>query len=77
MSDDAQMTARTAMVDAKGMVSRPWFMFFDNIRTKVNILTSRITTSATAGAATALPATPEGYITIKLDGEDYKVPFYK
>lgn len=35
------------------------------------------TTSATAGAASALPATPAGYLTITLaNGTPAKVPYY-
>lgn len=33
-------------------------------------------TSATAGGATALPATPAGYLTLSINGTSYKVPFY-
>lgn len=34
------------------------------------------TTSATAGGATALPATPQGYITVNINGTDRKIPYY-
>lgn len=34
------------------------------------------TTSATGGAATALPALPDGYITIHMDGVNKKIPYY-
>jgi len=35
------------------------------------------TTSATAGGASALPATPAGYLTITLaDGTPAKIPYY-
>lgn len=33
-------------------------------------------TSATAGAASALPATPEGYLVLSINGTPRKVPFY-
>jgi len=33
-------------------------------------------TSATAGAATALPATPAGYLQISLGGTDFKIPYF-
>lgn len=33
-------------------------------------------TSATAGIASALPATPQGYLTIVVDGNAVKVPYY-
>lgn len=32
--------------------------------------------SATAGVASALPATPQGYLTIVVDGNAVKVPYY-
>ena len=35
-----------------------------------------VTTSATAGAATALPPTPEGYLTVSINGTARKVPYY-
>ena len=37
---------------------------------------ANLTTSATAGAATALPATPATYITIVCNGQTLKVPAY-
>ncbi len=41
------------------------------------VLTSPTTaTSATAGAATALPATPAGYLQISLGGTDFKIPYF-
>lgn len=33
-------------------------------------------TVGSAGGASALPATPSGYITIKVQGTNYKVPYY-
>lgn len=33
-------------------------------------------TSATAGTATALPATPAGYVTQMINGKSVKVPYY-
>lgn len=34
------------------------------------------TTSATAGAGTALPATPEGYLYVKVGGMSKKIPYF-
>lgn len=34
------------------------------------------TTSATAGGATALPATPTGYLTVAINGTSRKIPYY-
>ena len=39
-------------------------------------LDAATTTSATAGGASALPATPAGYLTINVAGTDRKMPFY-
>lgn len=42
-----------------------------------DVLTGATTaTSATAGAATALPATPAGYLQIRINGTDYKIPYF-
>jgi len=38
--------------------------------------TGNVTTSATGGAATALPSNPQGYLRIKIDGIAYKIPYY-
>jgi hypothetical protein len=41
--------------------------------------TNTYTTSSTvgsAGGASALPATPSGYITVDINGTDYKIPYY-
>jgi hypothetical protein len=41
------------------------------------VLTAATTsTSATAGAATALPVTPAGYLTISLNGTNFKLPYF-
>lgn len=34
------------------------------------------TTSASAGPGTTLPAAPVGFVTININGTDYKLPFY-
>lgn len=47
----------------------------DSSATHLRINTAN-TTSATAGGATALPATPQGYMTINVNGTDRKVPYY-
>lgn len=38
---------------------------------------SSTSSSATAGAAAALPATPEGYIDIVVGGQPMKLPYYQ
>jgi hypothetical protein len=42
---------------------------------KINFIDSASTVGA-AGGASALPATPSGYILIKVNGTDFKVPYY-
>ena len=34
------------------------------------------TTSATAGTASPLPALPAGYLTVSINGTNYKMPYY-
>jgi hypothetical protein len=34
------------------------------------------TTVGAAGGATALPATPTGYLVVTIDGTEYVVPYY-
>jgi hypothetical protein len=38
--------------------------------------TNLVTTFASAGSAAALPATPQGYWTLQVDGVSRKIPFY-
>lgn len=41
------------------------------------VITAGVTaTSATAGAATALPATPQGYLSISINGTTVKIPYF-
>ncbi len=77
MPDNAYINTRTPMVDQKGMIAQVWYRFIDKIREKANIIDGTSSNSAIAGTAAALPATPEGYMTIILDGTEYKVPYYK
>lgn len=71
------ISSREPIVDGDTKVfSRNWFRFFDAISKKVQILVGSVSTSATAGAATALPVKPAGYITINVNGTNYKVPYY-
>lgn len=42
----------------------------------VNLTNVSAYTSATAGAASALPATPQGYLAMKVQGTSVKVPYY-
>lgn len=50
-----------------------------NINAFANFITNsgaRVSNSATAGAASALPSAPYKYLTIQLDGASYKLPVY-
>jgi hypothetical protein len=42
----------------------------------VNYVTGGTTTVGAAGGASALPATPVGYVTIAVGGTNYKMPYY-
>lgn len=77
-NDNNYINSNTPIVDGRSEIfSRVWFRFFDLIATKCNILAGVFTDSATAGAASPLPATPAGYMTI-IDngGVARKVPYY-
>lgn len=41
------------------------------------VLANTASTVGTAGAATVLPANPEGYLIINIGGTNYKLPYYK
>ena len=62
---------------SKDKITTEWFRFFGKIVDRVKILTGTSTNSAVAGTAAALPALPAGYMTVILDGVEYKVPYYK
>lgn len=64
--------ARVPIGDADGtpvLVAREWLNFLTNANAETS-------TSATAGAASALPATPAGYLTISINGRQFKLPYY-
>jgi hypothetical protein len=77
-----QINASTPVLEMNGgkmvnFFTRGWFRFFDQVQTKIRILDGTNTTSANAGAATALPALPAGYMTIiDTTGVERKVPYY-
>ena len=66
-----------ALTDKNGKVTSVWFRFLRKMADKAQILAGGTTTSAIAGTASALPATPAGYLSITLNGTAYKVPYYK
>lgn len=57
------------------LFSRTWFRFFELIAKKTNILTGDTSSSATGGGAT-LPAQPEKFMSVIVDGKTYKIPLY-
>ena len=50
---------------------RDWFKKLTDYLNK-----PKTATTATAGTASALPATPAGYYQIQIGGVNYKVPYY-
>jgi hypothetical protein len=57
------------MIDQTQRPTRAWQLFF------LNLLNFSSATTATAGSAT-LPAAPEGFIEVTVNGESKKVPYY-
>lgn len=71
------LNARTPILDPKtGLVSREWFKVFEKMGYVVNLINGDLSLTATAGAAAALPATPEKYMAVRIDGVKYKIPLY-
>lgn len=58
---------------------RNWYNFFVLVLARVRMLAGTTSSTATAGAAAALPATPEGYLDFvhPTTGEAIKVAYYK
>jgi hypothetical protein len=79
MVNDALYVSEAApVVDINtGKITQSWFRFIRKLADKAQILNGNTTTSAVAGSASALPATPAGYLSITIDGAPYKVPYYK
>ncbi len=50
--------------------TRAWIQFF------LNLMNNTSSPTATAGTAT-LPANPAGFMNVTVDGQSYKVPYYK
>lgn len=46
------------------------------VSTKLALTSHTTSTSASAGGASALPATPTGYVTVSVNGADKKIPYY-
>lgn len=64
--------ATVPMVDPKtGLPNPDWYKFLERLP-----IAGEVATSATAGAADALPATPSGYHTQIINGAPKKVAHY-
>lgn len=63
---------RVPIVDKDGLVSREWYLLLERDQ---HIGAPSLTVGA-AGAAAALPATPSGYLTVTVNGEQKLMPFY-
>jgi hypothetical protein len=64
-----QRIPNNPIADQTGRPTRAWQLFF------LNLLNFSSATTATAGSAT-LPAAPEGFIEVTVNGESKKVPYY-
>ena len=64
-----QRLPSSQMIDQSLRPTRAWQLFF------LNLLNFSSATTATAGSAT-LPAAPEGFIEVTVNGESKKVPYY-
>lgn len=62
--------SRIPPVDGDGLMAREWFELLER---EQHVGTPA--TAASAGAAT-LPATPEGFITVTVNGQQCLVPYY-
>lgn len=78
MSDGILPPTRNELIDRKtGLLTRDWFIYFEKSGIIVNQFNNTIVlTVGAAGTAAALPATPEGYLPIRIRGIDYKIPLY-
>lgn len=64
-----QRIPTSEMTDQTNRPTRAWQLFF------LNLLNFSSASTATAGGAT-LPAAPEGFIEVTVNGESKKVPYY-
>lgn len=63
--------SRVPLVSKDGTVDRDWYLLLER---EQHI--GEPATSANAGPASALPATPAGYITIMVNGKQFLQPYY-
>lgn len=63
--------SRVPIVDKDGLITREWYEFLSR-----DAVVGTPATAANAGAATALPATPESYLTVTVNGVQLVYPAY-
>jgi len=66
-----------AVVNALISIVRAINQLYTLMQTIFPTATSSVSSSATAGTGSALPATPQGYLQVTVNGVAYKVPLYK
>jgi hypothetical protein len=64
-----QRLPTSPLTDSTGRPTRAWQLFL------LNLLNFSSAATATAGSAT-LPANPEGFIEVTVNGESKKIPYY-
>jgi hypothetical protein len=72
----ADVTGLTAALAALAPKASPTFSGTVTQPDATVLTAATTTTSATAGAGSALPATPEGYLSASINGTIFKVPYY-
>ncbi len=63
--------SRVPLVDKDGLMTREWYEFLSR-----DVVVGEPATSANAGAASGLPATPDGYESVTVNGEPRVRPYY-
>lgn len=73
---ESQVSGLVADLAAKAPVDSPTFTGTVTEPDAPVLTAATTTTSATTGAATALPAKPAGYLTISINGTLQKIPYF-
>lgn len=73
---ESKITGLTADLASKAPTASPVFTGPVTQPTAAVLTSPTTTTSATAGSASALPATPAGYLVMSLGGVNVKVPYF-
>jgi hypothetical protein len=78
MTDILRISPNEQAVDVKtGVLQSSMFRFLQFVANKAQFIGQGRTTSAVAGTASALPATPAGYQVVIVGGNEYVVPYYE